>query len=901
MTQMKKIGFLFCLLLVTVVASAQSTLYFNGKIFTNDSSSPEATYFVVENGIITQTGNDLTHLDLKNFANQVDLQSKTVIPGIIDSHIHFIDAGLGLLQTSFFNVSSKEQFLKKLELTKTDLLDGMYIGRELGYETLKDVENPIQVLDKLMPDTPAIIFLKSGHAAIANSKAMKKLGFNKSTIIKDGTIQLDAAGNLNGYLLEGAAMEASRIISSRYSEETIQKAILKAQALALSYGITTIGDNTFNPYFFKIYQELQKNDLLKIRVRARSYGRMPQTEGLMQSVGKKHLGLIGGGVDEARVKYHAMKFFEDQSLSINPHHDGPVAPGGKIFLDEKQLKGIFQLHPKSTFAFHVQGKEGVQNILNVVKANQTNSSHQRHIIDHAGYTSLQQMEQASNLGLGVTIIAGQLFDYKNLSSFYKTHSSSEFHFDESDLLNTRVKFQSARGALTSDYPYGMDTLFAEYPQIDGLNPFPMIAVNVTGRYPDGSPIEGVETKTLSVEEAIEAFTANGAYVLNEDKTLGKIAPGYYADFIVLQEDIFSASAFELYSAMVLETYINGELVYESSKSGDIKVISEKIKVSPSDYAISPVIGYDPTLGLILGGAYFKFPLKTPGRYFDVQLQTISHGKFNLQSTYTHFDLIKNVNFTFAGSYSNFFQYYFGEGNETEANIYTKLFSNNYRLRPDLTFKLRSNFQISAFMDVRGREETKATDINDVDLNKTFFPDEHTVALGLTLQQDSRDNTFSTKKGTLKLIRAHYIPSAWNVEGLGDVAQVTAEIRHIRYIGNSNFVIASRLAAGFSKGTPSYLFRYALGGSYSLRGYYANRFRGEKYYVGQLEVRFPIYKRFSGATFFDAGDVTDQDFIKPKYTYGAGLRFALSQNIKLRLDYGIAKDQTGVFFTFSEAF
>ena len=87
----------------------------------------------------------------------------------------------------------------------------------------------------------------------------------------------------------------------------------------------------------------------------------------------------------------------------------------------------------------------------------------------------------------------------------------------------------------------------------------------------------------------------------------------------------------------------------------------------------------------------------------------------------------------------------------------------------------------------------------------------------------------------------------------------------------------------------------------MRGYYNNRFRGDRYYAAQAELRFPLYKRFSGVAFVDAGDVADDGFRKPKWTWGGGLRFALSENIKLRLDYGIAKDQRGVFFTFSEAF
>jgi len=883
------------------MVSAQATLYYNGKIFTCDSSLPEATYLVVENGLITKTGNDLSELDLKNYPVQIDIQSKRVIPGIVDSHIHFIDGGLGLLQVNFSGINDKAKLVEKINVTKTELLDGMYIGRNLGNEPLKETPNPLKLLDELMPETPTIIFLKSGHAAIINSAALKKLGFDKNTTITDGTLQKDAAGNLTGLLLESASMEANRLIGSAYSNETIQKAIAIMQSKVLSYGITTIGDNTFNPYYFKIYQGLQINNLLKVRVRARSYGRIPQTEGLMKGVGKKHLGFIGKSVDESRVKYHAMKFFEDQSLSYSGYQHDAAKPGGKVFLNEKQLKDIFQINPTSTFAFHVQGKEGLQNILNTINRNNKISLNRRHVIDHAGYASVQQIQEAADLGLGVTIIASQLFDYKNLSSFYKTHSSADQPFEEKDLLDARVKYQFAKGALTSDYPYGMDTLFANYTQVDGLNPFSNMAVNVTGRYPSGELIEGIADKTLTINEAIEAYTLNGAYVLNEDRKIGKIAPGYYADFSVLEEDPLLNDSFALYNTRVSQTYINGALVFDISGNVDAENTTKTIKVSPTDYTISPVIGYDPALGIILGGAYFNFPLKTPGRYFDTQLQVISGGKLSLQSSYTYFDLFRNVNFNLYGSYSNFFQYYFGEGSNTIAENYTRLFFNTYRIKPEIAFILKNKFQIVAFGDARGRKETKAINENDVELNQQFFPNENPVGIGLTLKQDTRDNTFSTKKGTLKQITFLYTPSVLNASGLGEALQIDAEIRYFQYVINSNFVIASRLAAGFSQGTPSYLFRYSLGGSYALRGYYSNRFRGEKYYVGQLEARMPIYKRFSGVTFLDAGDVTDDDFIKPKYTYGAGIRFALSQNIKLRLDYGIAKDQNGIFFTFSEAF
>ena len=114
-------------------------------------------------------------------------------------------------------------------------------------------------------------------------------------------------------------------------------------------------------------------------------------------------------------------------------------------------------------------------------------------------------------------------------------------------------------------------------------------------------------------------------------------------------------------------------------------------------------------------------------------------------------------------------------------------------------------------------------------------------------------------------------------------------------------MASRISGGISYGNPSYLFRYTLGGAERLRGYYTNRYRGDRFYSAQLEFRFPLYKKFSGVCFLDEGDVSDDKLNKTLFSYGGGIRFSINDNVNLRLDYGIGKDQNGVLFTFGEAF
>lgn len=886
-----------------LAAHAQRTLYYNGHIFTADSAGNVTGYFVTDKGVFTEVGHTATPEHHEAFDQRVDLEGRTVIPGIVDSHIHFIDGALGLLQVSYFDVADAAGLTARMASTKDQLLDGIYVGRDLGYPPLNGIVAPITLLDQAFGDTPAILFLKSGHGAIANTAAMKLLGFTPRTKIEDGTIETDARGALTGYLYENAAMEASKLIGTRFSEATLEHAILLAQQKALADGITTIGDNAFNPYHLKIYQQLQKRGLLQLRVWARSYGRIPVTAGLMGGLGQKKLRLIPSGVDLDRVHYHAMKYFEDMSLSVPNGSGQAMEPGGKVFLEAKDLKQIWLLNPDQTFAFHAQGQRGIQLLLDADSLYGPRTKPHRHVIDHAGYASPEQVHRIHDQGLAVTIIGSQLFDHEALARYYDgAMRNSDTPFRPSQLLDARTKVHEARGALTSDYPYGMDTLFSAYPRIDGLDPFPAMAVNVTGRYPDGTLIPGVGGKTLTTEEAVRAYTANGAYVLGEEERFGTIAVGQAADFVVLDRDVFTGDPMQFYDTHALRTYINGKPVYDAGGSIEPPMeIAEPLHVAASDYAISPVIGYDPALGLILGGAYFRFPLRTPGSFFSAQLQALLTGQLNIGAEYTRFSIFQKTDLSITASYSDYFQYYFGEGDRTDADDYVKLYARTFLARPVLSRAWGSAWHTDVFADYRGRQGHRIRSSGDEELGPDLFPDEHTLSLGAALRRDTRDNTWSTQQGTLEEVSVEYIPAGLNVVGAGSATLLHADLRAFQYIYNSRFVLAARISGGYTEGDPSYLFHYTLGGAYTLRGFYSNRFRGTEFYAGQLEMRFPLVGKLSGAAFTDAGDITDTSFQGPRVSYGGGIRLALNASVKLRLDYGMSNDQSGVFFTFGEAF
>ncbi len=887
----------FCLSCTCLQVFSQTALYYNGNIFTSDTSNPFINYFVVENGKFTRSGNSYVTDSSVHFDYRIDLEGKTVIPGIIDSHIHFIDGSLGLLQISLSNIVDSVELRNSIISTSKQMIDGYYIARDLGFPALNGISSPLNFLDKVLPDSPAIIFMKSGHAAIANSKAMKKLGVTSKTKISDGSIGIAKDGELNGWLLEAAAMEALKRIGSSYSDRTIEEAVLKGQRLALSYGITTMGDNTFSPYHMKIYQAMQRDGSLKLRMWTRSFGRIPQTTSLMYPMGTKKLGFIGPENDFMQVHFHLTKLFEDMSLSVPPELTGIKEPGGTIYLSEKEVKHYLLLHPDKTYAFHVQGEKGLQNIIDALNERGNSKNHHRHVIDHAGYCTENQLTELKKLGASVTILASQTFDYP---AIIRQYGENSIPLRENELLNARLKYRVLDGALSSDFPYGMDTSFVQHKNIDGLNPFPNMAVNVCGKFPDGSVVNGFENKTLTVSEAIHSYTVNGAYVLGAENLLGKIAPGYVADFLILEDSISDIDPMGLYRSKVAQTYISGEKVFDINDADRPNLSNIETKIKPYDYTISPVFGYDPTTGFIFGAAGFVFPLKTPASYGDIQLMVTATGKVQVQANYIRYGLLKDVDFKLPATYSNFIEYYFGEGDTTSSESFKEVFSDRYFVRPEFDLKFNNHFKSALFGDFRMRNEKAVKDSEGNTLNMRLFPDEKNIGLGVGLMYDTRDNPVSTKLGIYSAIYYENI-SELSSSDFGKSGLLWADLRCFHYISTSKFVLASRISGGISYGDPSYLFRFTLGGAERLRGYYTNRYRGDCFYSAQFEFRFPFYKRFSGVCFLDEGDVSDEKLNKIIVSYGGGIRFSINDNVNLRLDYGIGKDQNGVFFTFGEAF
>ncbi len=320
---------------------------------------------------------------------------------------------------------------------------------------------------------------------------------------------------------------------------------------------------------------------------------------------------------------------------------------------------------------------------------------------------------------------------------------------------------------------------------------------------------------------------------------------------------------------------------------------------------SPVIGYDPTYGWLLGAALFVYPDESvPGnrarRYFDILAMHVDSPAWMLRTHYKQYALLPGTNFSLEAVYSDFYAPWFGEGDSTPDVPLYKIDQQFLSLRPAFEFPITETVEWSLFADYRQRTDQGV----DGDTSLHLFPDETTTAFGIGLRSDSRTDRFSPLAGHLAELRVSRLgPETSDLVDAKVVWQLEGEWRQYVAISH-NISWAGRLAAGISDGDPGYLFRYALGGAERLRGLEGNRMRGKRYWLVQNEMRYPIWRFISGTAFVESGSVGEESYGASLITYGVGLRFGLPPDyrVKLRFDFACTEgEETLTYIDFGHAF
>lgn len=309
----------------------------------------------------------------------------------------------------------------------------------------------------------------------------------------------------------------------------------------------------------------------------------------------------------------------------------------------------------------------------------------------------------------------------------------------------------------------------------------------------------------------------------------------------------------------------------------------------------PVAGYNPTYKFFFGGGYFY---KNPDWDFGV------HGVLTFERVYqimvrSEHVLAPRWLYRTDLEFSKGFEPFYGEGGQTKVADRIRIFGDKTLLKPSFTYAANPFWDIGFFLDLRLRTEDHVED----GPNYRRFPEESTLGFGFAQQLDKRDDAYNPTGGFIFSSRFTVVPTALTtVKGKGTFTQLDGDIA-IYQETVLGAIAAVKLYAGITFGDPTYLFKYRLGGTDTLRGYQDNRFRGKKYYLQQTELRMPLWKFLDIVPFIGFGDATDTEFTQAKMAYGIGARIGLPPDYisKIRIDFGVGRDESGIFVDFGQTF
>jgi len=525
-------------------------ILYNAKIFTQDPGKPHAIAIAVENGRIVAAGEDSEILaGAPVHAGKTNLDGAIVWPGLIDAHIH-LENYAASLQFVDCETSTRQECLYRVAERARKTAPGIWIrGHGWNQNNWPEGFGNANDLDNVAVSQPVYLTAKSLHAAWASTLALQKAGITATTPDPvGGKIVRDTAGRATGILLESAMELVEKMIPTP-SIDKVSRQVYEAQSRLWKMGITGAHDYD-QARCFSALQILQGEGKLRLRVvKGVPLEVMPHAiaAGLRTGFGNEFL------------RIGSVKLFADGALG--PRTAAMLAPyeseteySGLSFLDADQIFEIGQEAVRNglSLATHAIGDRANHEAIDAyaqLRAFETsqNLAHLRHRIEHV------QLLHPDDVG--------RLAQHHIIASMQPIHAPS-------DMLMADRHWGSR-----SAYAYAWNSLlqnktllaFGSDAPVESPNPFWGIHAAVTRRRLDGQPgSEGwYPQQKITVEEALTAYTLGPAFAAGTEKYQGRLAPGFYADLIVLEEDPFSIPAAKLAALQPKATMIAGEWAWQS--------------------------------------------------------------------------------------------------------------------------------------------------------------------------------------------------------------------------------------------------------------------------------------------------------------------------------------------------
>ena len=539
----------------------EQTILINGKIYLERDRFASA--LLVENGRIAAVGDSADLLAQAPEAAVYDCGGRTVIPGLNDSHLHLLHIADQLARVDICGCTSVEDLISRC---KAFLAENPK-AREQGLHSVGWNQDLFDVpriptrhdLDQIATDIPIVLERICGHILTTNTRAIELLGLTAdSPQYAGGTFEFGEDGQPNGIFTENACRYAIDLIPSPSIEEQ-EALLLRTMDYAVAHALTSVQSNdagtsrsaAMGPQFFEMMRQIYARGAAPLRYRHQVCFQHPdQFSQFLRSGEREHPAYQG----DSWLTMGPLKLFKDGSLGARTatmrqeYRDDPGNYGVECTDDALMLQFCRMAQDAGMqVVTHAIGDDAISRTLDAYESvNLPGENPLRHGVVHCQITDLPMLQR--------------MVDSK-IAAFYQPI----FLDYDMQVLESRVgkELASTSYAFATFPKLGGKVGYGTDAPVENCNPFPNIYSAVTRMNLKGQPEGGFyPQEKVDIYDAIDAYTAGSAWCEFAEDEKGRLKPGYLADLVVLDTDIFTCPERDIPGILPVMTMVGGRIVFE---------------------------------------------------------------------------------------------------------------------------------------------------------------------------------------------------------------------------------------------------------------------------------------------------------------------------------------------------